>query len=789
MSYKVNEKLMVFMPKVRFTVLTDRLIRFEYSEDNTFENRASQTFWHRDLEVPRFEILKKESSLEIITSYLHLKYESTENIFSKQTLSIYVKATDKTYKFGDQSKEANLGGTARTLDNTNGHVDLEQGLMSKDGWVIVDDSRSLVFGDNGWLEPRKTGRQDFYFFGYGLDFKDCLADFCRVAGSVPMIPRWALGNWWSRFHCYTDTELKELMTDFKEHDIPLSVCIVDMDWHVVENPYSNGWTGYTWNKKYFPEPEAFTRWIHQQGLKIALNVHPADGVHAHEDAYENMAKRMGVDPATKEGIAFDCASPTFMKAYFEELHHPLENQGVDFWWIDWQQGEETKIPGLDPLYWLNHMHFYDLGRNKIKRNLIFSRWGGLGNHRYPIGFSGDTEISWESLQIQPSFTAKAANVGYSWWSHDIGGHMLGIEDEELYTRWVQYGVFSPILRLHSTNNVFIDRRPWEKNAEVYRITKDAMQLRHQLIPYIYSMAWRNHKKHVPLVTPMYYESPKDNKAYYNENQYYFGSELVAAPFIEPKNEEIGLSINNIWLPQGDWYNFFTGEQYKGGKSYYNYGELDEIPVYAKAGAIVPMDKDRGWKKADNPEQLLLRIFAGANNTFELYEDDGESTNFEDGHYAITKIIQKYDNREMLVVIEKPQGDLSIIPQNRQVTFQVNGIVNPDKVILKINGKELETSYKYENSKACLTVSTASIPSGSEIYLTIKTEQSELIEERDYKRERAIKLLRNLPINTQLKEKIYKRIDEFIDDPSHVESIRGDLKITTFLVLKDTFISE
>jgi len=139
----------------------------------------------------------------------------------------------------------------------------------------------------------------------------------------------------------------------------------------------------------------------------------------------------------------------------------------------------------------------------VKRSFAFSRWGGLGSHRYPIGFSGDTVVSWRSLDFQVHFTATAANVAFGWWSHDIGGHMDGIEDPELYARWLQFGVFSPILRLHSTQNPFHERRPWGWDAQTFAVARSAMQLRHAFIPYLYSMAWRDHQGGGTLLRPMY----------------------------------------------------------------------------------------------------------------------------------------------------------------------------------------------------------------------------------------------------------------------------------------------
>ena len=151
-------------------------------------------------------------------------------------------------------------------------------------------------------------------------------------------------------------------------------------------------------------------------------MHPAEGVHAHEEAYAAIAKRMGIDPATELPVDFDPTDPDFLEAYLEELHHPLEDEGVDFWWLDWQQGGVTRIAGPRPAVAAQPLPLPGLGRATGRRPLTFSRYAGIGSHRYPIGFSGDTVITWESLDFQPYFTATASNAGYGWWSHDIGGH-------------------------------------------------------------------------------------------------------------------------------------------------------------------------------------------------------------------------------------------------------------------------------------------------------------------------------------------------------------------------------
>jgi len=622
---KANPAAIILEGNARFTILTSRLIRMEFDPLKRFEDHASQVFLYRDQPVPTYHSWKQDGWLHIETDYLHLRFAENGR-FHWRDLQITLKQSGQTwqYSFPDQT---NLGGTIRTLDSTNGRVTLPDGLVSRSGWAVVDDSHSLVFDENEWLKPRETSpeKRDLYFFGYAQDYLSAITDYQRISGKPGLLPRWALGNWWSRFWPYSDRELLDLMDAFTQQQIPLSVCIVDMDWHITNTGNSSsGWTGYTWNRKLFPNPTKFIEELHQRGLKTALNLHPAEGVHTHEEAFPAMAAALGQDPSEGKPIAFDIANRAFTEAYFKVLHHPLEDQGIDFWWMDWQQGTQSGTDGLDPLFWLNHLHYYDLGRTPQKRPFIFSRWPGLGGHRYPIGFSGDTIVSWESLAFQPEMTATAANVAYGWWSHDIGGHCEGIEDPELYLRWVQFGIFSPIFRLHSTNNEFIDRRPWAFGKDVLENVRTAMQLRHALLPLIYTANWLNAQQGEPLILPMYYSYPDEEAAYQAPNQYTFGRQLLVAPITQPVDPTTKLARHAVWLPAGQWFDFFTNEAHEGGSWLTVYGDQSQIPVFAKAGAIIPMNADGPANGVKLPSRLHLKFFAGSDGSYQLYEDDGET---------------------------------------------------------------------------------------------------------------------------------------------------------------------
>ncbi len=768
-----NPDTIVQIGHTRLTILTDRLIRIEYDPDEQFMDRASQTIWYRALPTPDFEVKNDDNSIELETAHLHLRYSE----FTPDGLSIIIKATGTVWHYGDED-EANLLGTARTLDTVDGATPLKLGLMSRDGWSILDDSETLVFNENSWLETREAhpDAKDLYFFGHGHAYQNCLSDYCKITGKVPLLPRWVLGNWWSRYHDYTQTDLETLVQDFQAHKIPLSVCIIDMDWHLTKTGNSSrGWTGYTWNRDLIPDPDGLLAFLHDQGLKTALNLHPDAGIHPHEEQYPEMAQRMGIDPATKEPVRFDIANPNFALPYLEVLHHPHENMGVDFWWIDWQQGEKSSLPGLDPLWLLNHLHFYDLARDGAKRPFIFSRWGDRGHHRYPIGFSGDTFISWASLAFQPYFTATAANIGYGWWSHDIGGHVNGTDDQELYVRWVQYGVFSPIFRLHSSKGYFYDRRPWVFDAEALNLIRDSMQLRHALIPYLYTMSWRNSTEDIPPIKPMYHDYPDHDEAYACPQQYTFGSELIAAPFTSPIDPDTRLSRQVVWLPEGNWYHFFTGEHFAGDNWYAVYGTLQDVPVFAKAGAIVPLGT---WDTVDNPDEFDVYIFAGANNEFILYEDDGESLAYQNGAYCLTTFRQQWENGKLTFEILPADGDTNVIPEEHTYRLHIYGI-KAEAQIIAGNDQIIETSYDAE--REVLMIKADRLPTSVGLHLEIATD----LAQRDRTRETILHMLKHFNTFVRSKQAILQRLDRILENPTELMHVLADLSKSQVRALAET----
>lgn len=714
---------------VRITVLTPCLLRVEQQSKGHFCDEPTQAVWFRDFNKPEFKLNESNSTLEIKTTKANFLF----NLKTKKMVRIKLRDG----RIVTNYKSGNLKGTRRTLDVTSGIVSLGDGVISKNGVAVLDDSDTLVLKKDGSIVPRKHAEKDEYYFAYGNDYIGATSDLYNLTGHVPLLPRFALSNWWSRYKAYTQDEYLALMDRFEKEEIPIAVSTVDMDWHWVDikkkfgkdshkpslhknmmeyvyDVWSAGWTGYSFNTDLFPDPAGFIKKLKDTNHRVTFNLHPSQGVRWFEDQYMDMCEAMGQDPSKKEPVKFDITNKKFVENYFKILHHPYEKMGVDFWWIDWQQGTRTKVPGLDPLWALNHYHSLDSAKNN-NRPLILSRFSGAGSQRYPLGFSGDTMQTWSSLDFQPGFTATAANIGYPWWSHDIGGFCFGKKDDELYIRWIQLGVFSPIMRLHSTSNEFMGKEPWNYSGPVERIAKDNLRLRHKLLPYIYTMNYRTHTQNRALCEPMYYTYPERKSAYRCKNEYFFGTEIIVAPITEHTSDDNNMSSVNVWIPEGRFTDIFTGRIYSGSRFVKMYRDIERIPVLAKAGAIIPMSANGKTNDTSNPKDLEILIYRG-NNTFTLYEDDGQTLSYQDGAYLKTPFTVTENGSAIGFKIEKAEGDATVSPEKRSYKLMFRDVVD-GCVTVTANGKKEEV--KVLNEHGTIAVYLENITATDTVEIEIK----------------------------------------------------------------------
>ena len=712
---------------LRLSLLTPRLLRTETAAHTDvsirgfFTDLPTQTVQNRDFGVVEYDLTETDKYILVSTKSASFKVskKNGEVVYAEFSSHCYTK------NFGKHP----LPGTARTLDTANGAVKLDKGITSLSGASVMDDSKSLLINSDGSISPRPEC-SDRYWFAYGHDYLGQLRDFFKLTGEVPLIPKYALGNWWSRYRAYTQEEYRSLMQKFIDRELPITVATIDMDWHWTDvldrfgkdarsaKPTSpeeviyyyllQGWTGYSWNTELFPDYRELLSWLHNNGYKVTLNIHPSQGIRFFEDQYKAMCNRLGRDHEKKEIIPFDMTDSEFRDAYFEILHHPYENDGVDFWWIDWQQGRKSNIPGLDPLWALNHYHSLDSARGE-KRPLILSRYAGLGSHRYPLGFSGDTVCTWKSLDFQPYFTNCAANAGYTWWSHDIGGHMRGIQDDELYLRWLQYGVFSPINRLHSSNSDFMGKEPWKRSYAVCHVAENFLRLRHKMIPFLYTANYRTHTNGEPICMPMYYryDCPE---AYEVKNQYVYAGQLIVCPITRKIDKRLNLAYTDVWLPDGRFTDIFNGRIYEGGRMIRMYRDIDTIPVLAPEGTILPMYRNDRTNNLSLDQPLEIHIWRG-NGSYELYEDDGETTAYKSGKYAITSFKLEEDGDNIRLTVTPPKDSYGLLPNIREMYVKFRDIdmeeiritVSDEPIIIELdNVHHLQNEDKNELRSAILT---------------------------------------------------------------------------------------
>ena len=755
----------------RITVLAERLFRVEKDEGKIFCDEATEAVWFRDMPPVPFEKEESENELRIktplVTLVLRNDIKESFVVLSGKNITLDNKQNMRgTYSTLDRCDGADF----IELDNTIIPIQLDMGVISKNGVAVLDYTKSSVLTKEGMIKKERRDSLDIYVFAYGHDYRAAIRAFYMICGNTPKLPRYALGNWWSRYYEYTEKEYLNVIDRMSERDIPITVATVDMDWHWntqnlknkkdIEKKMpleerggsfyggSSGWTGYSWNTDLFPDYKSFLKKLKKRGCAITLNLHPATGVRWFEDMYREMALEMGIDPETERMVDLDFSNDEWINAYFKVLHKPYEQDGVDFWWIDWQQGPRAKAAGIDIMWVLNHYHTMDNAKEHMP--LILSRYSGLGAHRYPLGFSGDTHTTWKTLDYLPYFTSTASNIGFTWWSHDIGGHMGGYKSNELYVRFVQFGVFSPINRLHCTSAEYQTKEPRFYNNGAGFIAEDFLRLRHAMIPYIYSAMIRTNKEGRALIEPMYYEYPEEEAAYNCPGQYTFGSELIAAPITQPADSK-GMAKKSVWLPSGIWTDIFTGETYRGGKWVDMVRFLDTIPVLAKEGAIIPLDARKHTNSIDLPDALKVMAFNG-NGEYTLYEDEAQ-----------TKFISKKNACKQTMFIESTENSIE-----RSIKIEFRNITDASVFVLA-DGKPIEAEVRSDDF---LTVTIPCVLPG--VIYVVETEFKE--DHRKYRDDKFVKALSCLEIPTSIKNELWE-LHDIDDDKEFMRSIMLKTELT------------
>ncbi|MDB5326725.1 MAG: alpha-xylosidase [Phycisphaerales bacterium] len=668
----------------RFTVVTPHLIRMEYSPADRFVDAPSWFAVDRTARFSGAEIRQDVGKLTIDTGAIRLVYTDNGQPFSPANMSAVIRRGDQTVTWQPGvSNTGNLGGTIRTLDQIKHAVDLGEGVISRDGWYLLDDSKSGLMTSD-WIQSRPAdGNQDWYLFGYGQDYRAALKSLTTIGGPIPMPRKYTLGLWYSRYWPFTADAFKQIVEEYEQHGFPLDTMVMDMGWHLNAVPASlkgkvDTWTGYTWDEKLIPDPVGLLKWMHDRGLHVTLNEHPAAGIQPHEAAYGDFMTAMGQDASTNTTIPFDAGDKHYLDTFYAHTHTPLENQGVDFWWLDWQQYPKTRSNGdwdnLRVLNWYNYNHSAANGQ----RGVSFSRWAGWGDHRYPIHFSGDADTGWPMLAAEVPFTSTAGNVGCFFWSHDIGGHMGG-RNEESYARWCQFGAMSAALRSHSTMDKTTDRRPWNYPKWAEDSMRVSFRLRSLLMPYLYTAMQQATADSVPFTRPLYLDHPAIEAAYHNAQEYRFGDDLLVAPIATPGVGPGRVAAQAVWFPPNrdgsatDWFDYFTGEKFASGQSAVATAPVDQFPLYVRGGVPLPMQPYTPRPATATLQTLVVRCYPGRDGVTRLarlYEDDGKTIDYRNGMSATTKLSYVQTGDSVRVAVDATVGTFAGQPIERGLIIEL-----------------------------------------------------------------------------------------------------------------------
>ena len=807
--FKVDYNNLVSKPETvfkgqfyRITILSDLLVRLEFSEEGYFEDRPTELVRFRNFPIPQMKVDQNERFLDVTTKYFNLRYEKEKsfngNKYSPESI-LRIKLLEgagREWHYGHEEAR-NYGGILKNIDKTTDpflenvevkdlkHIKKKiaslfderiKGLYSGDGFVSIDDSKSNFLAEDGTIIFNDKQRTDVYVFLYNKDFGNCLQNYFMLTGMPPLIPRYALGIWWNKSDYYNFDDVQKLLGDFNKNKIPLSALLLGDNWHMKDkNNLKRFNSGFTFNRELFLKPTELTKYLHERGVKLGLTLDPSEGIHPHEPRYSEVAKAVG--SSDKSVIPFNVFDRTLLIAYLNELIDPLYRVGVDFFCINYRNLKDKKTNDA-----LNYYHFNDFSKMEGLRPLLLTRPSTYAPHLYPVHYSGETLVSWSTLKDLPFYNSTASNLGLSWWSHDIGGYKDGVEDNELYCRYVQFGTFSPIFRFAAKYGRYYKREPWKWDVQTTHIVSQYCQMRHRLIPYLYSEAYKYHKVGLPLIQPLYYQYPEIYDELDYKNEYFFGSELLVAPITKPKDKVMNRSVERIFLPKGTWYDFKTGKKYLGNKRYILFYKDEDYPVFARDGSIVCMaDLEKNINVTNSPEVMEIHVFPGKSNQYNLYEDDGYSNLYKEGYYLLTRVDYNYMANNYTLIIRPVEGKTGIVPAKRDYRIRFRNTREANDVIVYIDNEKVEADAYVDDTDFIVDVK--DVPTTKQLTINCKGKDIEIDAVRLIN-EDIDSIISDLQIKTNLKVEIGK----IVFSNNTLERKRQDIRQLHKLGLDKQFIN-
>ena len=549
----------------------------------------------------------------------------------------------------------------------------------------------------------EDGILDYYFF-YGPGPKKVIERFTELTGRMNLPPKWAIGYQQCRWSYYPESKVRDIAANFRKRGIPCDVIYLDID-------YMDGYRCFTWNKENFPNPKKMVADLAKDGFKIVTIIDP--GI-KHDTSYWvykeglkgkhfvlNPDSSLFLGPVWPGVCAFPDFANTKTRSWWGTLYTDLVNIGIKGFWNDMNEPSVFDVPTktfpLDTRHNIDgvtstHAEIHNVygmqmargtydGIRRLRPNerpFVLTRAGYAGTQRYSAAWTGDNVSSWEHLAMAIPISLNFGLSGQPFVGPDIGG-FIGTPTGEMYTRWLQYGVFLPLCRSHSVMGS-INKEPWAYGEEFEKINKKFIELRYQLMPFLYTEFYKASISGVPIMRPLLLEFPDDKTTYRIDTQFMIGEDLLVSPVMEA-----GSTTRWMYLPNGEWYDFWTREKFAGGKWIDAKAPIDQLPLFIRAGAVIPMQQIVQFTDQAPVDPITFEIFPSTDAKGICYEDDGISFAYQTGKFRSIGLKVAVHGSEITIDRSAPEGEF--VSAKRSVVFAVNGVAQKPKSV-SVRGKAI-----------------------------------------------------------------------------------------------------
>jgi len=691
-------------------VISDKIIRFRYASDGTFQRDFSYATSDTLEESPiAFGIREFEENFEIYTNYIkvliardNLRVTITDlegKIINQDEMGFHwqhyllkggkivycsklIQENEVFYGLGDKPTDLNLRGKRlenygtdaygyqKDTDPLYRNIPFYYGLHNGIGYGLFFDNTFRTIFDFGKERENvcsfwaRGGEMNYYFI-YGPELMEVAETYTRITGTPELPPIWALGYHQCRWSYYPEQKVRDIATEFRKRRIPCDVIYLDID-------YMDGFRCFTWNKEYFPDPAKMISDLAAEGFKVVVIIDPGIKVDPEYSIYQDGLKNnyfcKRADGALMEGDVWPgkCVFPDFtnpeVREWWAGLFKGLAATGVRGVWNDMNEpavfemgtfpedvrhdydGEEVSHRKAHNVYGHLMSKATSAGLKRYlmpNRPFVITRSAYAGAQRWSSVWTGDNVSSWEHLWLAAVQCQRLAVSGLSFCGSDIGG-FIGEPDGELYTRWIQLATFHPLMRTHSASNeTGFDQEPWSFGEKYEAIVKKFITLRYQLLPYFYTTFWQYAQKGTPMLRPLAFVAQGEADTYNCSHEFMFGDSLLISYVNEP-----GMQEKDLYLPVGQWYNYWDKSVLAGGEHHTVATPLDQMPLFVKAGAVVPFHPEMQYTGEKQLEEIILEAYYG--NTpvkSSLYEDAGDHYGYKNGQFNVIRFKQDSDDKQ------------------------------------------------------------------------------------------------------------------------------------------------